>query len=203
MEKNWLGYFTEFEKRLFIVNKAETFITAIHSASEEANSPKTTPTRSDKNEKLSVKQIKSRKKSKSKSSTASSTSAKEVSDETETISTILSLNVENELRTEISSVKETVNSVKSLGHKGTDREITTSGGQNISQDSRDIATSGGQNFLRHTNVTNHDNAIYHAISLQHDREERRGLDLDTDSDNESQHSSVNKIFHITVFRDIR
>ncbi|CAC5413667.1 unnamed protein product [Mytilus coruscus] len=94
---------------------AEAFITAIHSASEEANSPQTTPSRSDKNEKSSVKQTGSRKKRKvNLRKSASSTCAKEIADETETISTTgLSLNVENELRAEISSVKETVNSVNS------------------------------------------------------------------------------------------
>ncbi|VDI40432.1 Hypothetical predicted protein [Mytilus galloprovincialis] len=166
---------------------AEAFITAINSASEEANSPKATP----------------------------STCAKEVSEEPETISTTgLSVNVENELRAEISSVKETVNSVNSRmdiflplfekfvsqtvtsgGHQETDREIATSGGQNISQDSRDIATSGGQNSLRHASVANHDNDIDDAISLQPDRDERRGLDLDIDSDNESQQSSVKNSTH--------
>ncbi|CAC5366751.1 unnamed protein product [Mytilus coruscus] len=169
---------------------AEAFITAIHSASEEANSPKATPSRSDKNEKSSVKQTGSCKKSTSKSSrkssTASSTCAKEVSDEAETFSTTgLSLNVENELRAEISSVKETVNSVNSRGHQETDREIATSGGQNISQDSRDIATSGGQNSLRHASVANHDNDIDDAISLQLDRDERREIFgiVDKDSHN--------------------
>ncbi|VDI49373.1 Hypothetical predicted protein [Mytilus galloprovincialis] len=195
---------------------AEAFITAINSASEEANSPKATPSRSDnKNEKSSGKQTGSRKKTTSKSRKASSTCAKEVSEEPETMSTTgLSVNIENELRAEISSVKETVNSVNSRmdiflplfekfvsqtvtsgGQIETDREIATSGGQNISQDSRDIATSGGQNSLRHASVANHDNDIDDAISLQPDRDERRGLDLDLDSDNESQHSSVKNSTH--------
>ncbi|CAG2233974.1 unnamed protein product [Mytilus edulis] len=195
---------------------AEAFITAINSASEEANSPKATPSRSDnKNEKSSGKQTGSRKKTTSKSRKASSTCAKEVSEEPETMSTTgLSVNIENELRAEISSVKETVNSVNSRmdiflplfekfisqtvtsdGHIETDREIATSVGQNISQDSRDIATSGGQNSLRHASVANHDNDIDDAISLQPDRDERRGLDLDLDSDNESQHSSVKNSTH--------
>ncbi|CAC5389523.1 unnamed protein product [Mytilus coruscus] len=100
---------------------AEAFITDIHSASEEANSPKATPLSSDKNEKSSVKHTGSRKK-----------------------------------------VNE------------------------------DIVTSGGQNSLRHTSVANHDNDIDDVISLLPDGDERRGLDLDIDSDNESQHSSVNK-----------
>ncbi|VDI67953.1 Hypothetical predicted protein [Mytilus galloprovincialis] len=58
-------------------------------ASEEANSPKATPSRSDnKNEKSSVKQTGSRKKTTSKSrKSASSTCAKEVSEEPETIAT--------------------------------------------------------------------------------------------------------------------
>ncbi|CAG2223867.1 unnamed protein product [Mytilus edulis] len=170
---------------------AEAFITAINSASEEANSPKATPSRSDnKNEKSSGKQTGSRKKTTSKSRKASSTCAKEVSEEPETMSTTgLSVNIENELRAEISSVKETG------GHIETDREIATSGGQNISQDSRDIATSGGQNSLRHASVANHDNDIDDAISLQPDRDERRGLDLDLDSDNESQQSSVKNSTH--------
>ncbi|XP_071137910.1 uncharacterized protein [Mytilus edulis] len=85
--------------------------------------------------------------------------------------------------------------VTSGGQIETDREIATSGGQNISQDSRDIATSGGQNSLRHASVANHDNDIDDAISLQPDRDERRGLDLDLDSDNESQHSSVKNSTH--------
>ncbi|CAC5413952.1 unnamed protein product [Mytilus coruscus] len=71
-------------------------------------------------------------------------------------------------------------------------EIATSGGQNIRQDSRDIATSDGQNSLRHISVTNRDNYIDDAISLQPDRDETRSLDLDIDSDNHSQHSFVKK-----------
>ncbi|CAC5418226.1 unnamed protein product [Mytilus coruscus] len=42
--------------------------------------------------------------------------------------------------------------VTSGGHQETDREIATSGGQNISQDYRHIATSGGQSSLRHASV---------------------------------------------------
>ena len=195
---------------------AEALITAINLAGEEANSPKATPSCSNKNEKSSVKQTRSRKKTTSKScKSASSTCAKEVSAEPETISTTgLSLNVGNELRAEISSVKETVNfgeflnghfstsfwkvhfsTVTSGGHQETDREIATSGGQNISQDSREIATSGEQNSLRHASVANHDNDIDDAISLQPDRDERRGLDLDIDFDNESQQSSVKNSTH--------
>ncbi|CAG2218405.1 unnamed protein product [Mytilus edulis] len=153
---------------------AEAFITAINSASEEANSPKATPSRSDnKNEKSSGKQTGSRKKTTSKSRKASSTCAKEVSEEPETMSTTgLSVNIENELRAEISSVKETVNSVNSrmdiffpllekfvsqtvtsCGHQETDREIATSGGQNISQVSRDIATSVDKDSLDTENVS--------------------------------------------------
>ncbi|CAC5420755.1 unnamed protein product [Mytilus coruscus] len=88
---------------------AEAFITAIHSASEEANSPKAIPFRSDKK-----------------------------------------------------------------------REI-------VSQTDRK-----SQKVDEHDSVANHDNDIDDAISLQPDRDERRGLDLDIDSDNESQQSSVNK-----------
>lgn len=109
------------------------------------------------------------------------------------------LNVENELRANISSVKETMNSVNtsmniftsfkkfrfiSSGHETTDKEIGTSCGQIICH-ARDITTSGGKNTPR-CSVSNHDNEINDTISLQPGRDERRCLDLVIGFNNDSQ-----------------
>lgn len=76
--------------------------------------------------------------------------------------------------------------ITSGGHQETHREVATSGEKNISQYSRDITTSGGQNSQRYACVANHENDIDSASQLN--RNERRGLDFDINSNNKSKQS---------------
>ena len=81
--------------------------------------------------------------------------------------------------------------VTSGGQSETNREIVTSGGQN-SQSNRDSATSGGQNLGDNDRHGNEADDNVDNVPLLPGRDERRAIDYDNESDNESSRSSVDR-----------
>lgn len=184
----------------------EPLFSAVISPEDENDSTRATSSRSmaDKQENSKTSTSKtntSGKKKSSKSTRKSSRSEEKCEDDLDSrtsTSSGMSVNLEHELRAEISSVKESVGSitarmdlflplvqklvsdksVTSGGQQETDREIATSGGQQVSQSPTRTTTNLTENAS-----TSHENDD--AVSLQLSRDERTALDKDIDSDNES------------------
>lgn len=153
-----------------------------------------------------------KKKSSSKSTRKTNTKSKDSEDRSEAGTSSL-LPSEKSMRTEIDSVKASVSDIaskldkvdkienllqqlisKNVAQGGqnsdSDRDATSGGQRSRSQD---IATSGGQNPRKNSN-SSRDNQVDgdDEVSLHPDRNERRGLGLDSDDDTDDDGSSVDR-----------